>query len=245
MRNRSTIVARSGTFACTSGQFLAVCIGLVLLTAIPAVIAQTTQPAEMEDSTGLGYPDRDRAPIKYGGKLTGDWGGARKKLDDIGIRLDLYYQQQIQDNFRGGLDKHNAHRMTGSYDGILRLDFGKMDLIPNTGFYLKFKGSWSEGSGAGINWDKVGASDAADVNADASNDHAIFVDKWGFWYRPFGDRLEIRLGDLQTNKDLFDVSLYANNEDTDFLNQLSIRNATIPHRTGIGAFVRYTPREDF
>ncbi len=228
---------------CRTRIGLEACVGLVLLAAVPSGMAQTTQPAAPVDSAGQGAPELASVPLRYREKLTGDWGGARKTLDEMGIRFELYYQHQIQNNFRGGLDTHNAHRNTGSYDGILRLDFEKMDLIPNAGFYFKFKGTWSEANAAGINGDKVGASDAADVNADGSNNHAIFVAKWGFYQRFFDNQLEIRLGKLQTNKDLFDVSLYANNEDKDFLNQLSTRNATIPHETGIGAFVRYTPRD--
>jgi porin len=173
--------------------------------------------------------------------LTGDWGGVRSDLEDMGIKLSLSYQHQLQANFRGGLDTHNAHRNTGSYDAVIKLDFEKMHLIDNAGFYFKAKGNWSESSTIGINNDKVGASGAARVNSDVGPDDEIYMGKWWYWQKFMDDRIELRLGRLETNKDLFDVSLYANHEDKDFLNRLSIRNATIPHRTGLGAFLKVEP----
>jgi len=171
--------------------------------------------------------------------LTGDWGGARKELEDEGISFKLYYNQQFQQNFKGGLDTHNGHRLSGSYDLHLFLDFGKMKLIDDAGFFMETKGSWSDG----INPNKVGA--LFNVNSDAGDDHVIFVKKWWYWQKFAEKKVELRLGMLETNKDLFDVSSYANHEDKDFINRGSIRNATIPHRTGIGAFVKFQPAEWF
>ncbi len=168
--------------------------------------------------------------------LTGDWGGARTELEKKGITLQLYYNQQFQQNFRGGLDTHNGHRLSGSYDLNLILDFEKMGLLDDAGFFMRAaKGTWSDG----INPNKVGA--LFNVNSDAGDDHPIFVNKWWFWKKFADEKVEIRLGLLQTNKDLFDVSPYANHEDKDFLNRGSIRNATIPHGNGIGVFGKYQP----
>ncbi len=170
--------------------------------------------------------------------LTGDWGGARKEMEDKGITLQLYYNQQFQQNFKGGLDTHNGHRLSGSYDLNVLLDFEKMGFMDNAGFFLRAaKGTWSDG----INPNKVGALN--NVNQDAGDDHPIFVNKWWFWKKFADDKVELRLGLLQTNKDLFDVSPYANHEDKDFINRGSIRNATIPHRNGIGVFLKVQPVE--
>lgn len=170
-------------------------------------------------------------------RLTGEWGGVRTALEDKGVSLRLFYNQQFQQNLRGGLDTHNGHRLSGSYDLHLLLDFGKMKLLDNAGFFMETKGTWSDG----INPNKVGA--LLNVNADAGDDHAIFVKKWWYWQKFFQNKLEIRLGLLETNKNLFDVSAYVNNEDVDFINRGSIRNATVPHRAGIGAFAKYSPWE--
>ena len=93
--------------------------------------------------------------------LTGDWGGARPALADKGVELRLFYNQQLQKNFMGGLDTHSAQRLSGSYDLHLLLDFGKMGLWNDGGFFMETKGTWSKG----INPDKVGA--LFNVNADA------------------------------------------------------------------------------
>lgn len=167
--------------------------------------------------------------------LTGDWGGLRPQWEDKGITFELFYMQQLQKNFMGGLDTHSAQRLSGSYDLHLILDFSKMKLWDNAGFFMEAKGTWSKG----INPDKVGA--LFNVNADAGDNHAIFVNKWWYWQKFAEKKVELRLGMLETNKDLFDVSPYANHEDKDFINRGSIRNATIPHRKGIGAFLKFQP----
>lgn len=181
-------------------------------------------------------PEKNAENIWTRKTLTGDWGGARKDLEDKGITLQLYYNQQFQQNFKGGLDTHNGHRFTGSYDLNVLFDFEKMGFMDDAGFFLRAaKGTW----GDGINPGKVGGLN--NVNQDAGGDHAIFVNKWWFWKKFLDNKVELRLGLLQTNKDLFDVSPYANHEDKDFINRSSIRNATIPHRNGIGVFVKFQP----
>ena len=171
--------------------------------------------------------------------LTGDWGGARKELEEKGVTLQLYYNQQFQKNFQGGLDTHHAQRLSGSYDLDLILDFGKMGWMDDAGFYIRATGTWSDG----INPNKVGALN--NVNSDAGDDHAISVSKWWLWKRFADKKIELRLGLMQTNKDLFDVSAYANHEDKDFINRGSISNAAISHRKGIGAFVKVQPVDWF
>ncbi len=209
----------------------------------------TKNRTESVEESRKGDDQGDNPPTKDGpsnpfdlrttSNLTGDWGGLRSELKDHGVTINLYYNQQFQQNTRGGLETHNGHRLSGSYDLKFDFDFAKMGLIENAGFAFECKGTWSDG----INPDKVGA--IFNVNSDAGGDHPIFVNKWWYWQRFFDKRLELRLGRLETNKDLFDVSLYANHEDKDFLNRLSIRNGTIPHITGIGAFAKYSPVDWF
>jgi porin len=69
------------------------------------------------------------------------------------------------------------------------------------------------------------------------------VRKW--WYRQLllDDKLEFRIGRNQSHNDIFDVSLFANHEDKDILNNMSSRNPTIPHSNGMGAFVGIRPAD--
>ncbi len=209
------------------------CVFAALATSVSNGVAraQTSQPASA--------PARKPYDPWTSKTLTGDWGGVRTTMEDAGISLKLFYNQQYQQNFRGGLETNNGHRLSGSYDFVPELDFGKMGLIPNASFFMEAKGTWSDG----INPDKVGA--LFNVNSDAGDDHALFIKKW--WYKQFllDKKIELRLGMLESNKDLVDVSLYANHEDKDFLNRLSIRDGTIPHRTGLGAYLKLQPVDWF
>jgi porin len=170
--------------------------------------------------------------------LTGNWAGLRTDLENLGLTFRLFYNQQAQQNFHGGLRQDHG-RLSGSYDLQVELNFEKMGLFKGGGFFMEASGTWNEG----INPSKVGA--LFNVNADACGDYPIFVKKWWFKQSLLDQKIELRLGLLETNKDLFDVGLYANHEDKDFLNQISIRNPTIPHRKGLGAFVKVKPVDWF
>ena len=217
---------------------LGLCLNVVVFVGV-ALGQQSTQPAEEENTADERAVERKPYDFWGGKKLTGDWGGARTDLKDFGIDFTLSYQQHFQQNYRGGRETHNGHRQSGTYDFVMKLDFEKLGLIKNAGFYFKTKGGW----GDGISSNKVGA--LSRVNSDTGGDQPIFVKKWWHWQRFADEAVEVRLGNLQTNKDLFDVSLYAYHEDKDFLNRASIRNSTIPHRTGIGAFVKVEPVDGF
>lgn len=194
------------------------------------------------EQVSLGNHGEERSAYDFwtADQLTGDWGGLRSELKEHGFSLELSYQSQYQQNYSGGLETRNARRLTGTYDWRVELDFKKLglydaDLDYESGFYFKAKGSYGESL-----QDKVGS--LFDPNADPEDkDQPIYVDKWWLWQKFLGGKLELRLGVLQTVKDLFDVSLYANHEDKDFLNQASYRNMTIPHKTGMGAFLRAKP----
>jgi len=190
-------------------------------------------PAELEETA-------EPSDIWTAERLISDGLGIRPELQKIGLSVDLSYQQQWQQNFRGGKETHGTCRFTGSYDLTVELDFKQMGLIaPETdfesGFYIKAKGEYNRSI-----QEAVGS--LSNPNSDpGTKDQAIYVRKWWFWYKFFEEKLEFRLGVIQTHKDLFDVSLYANHEDKDFLNRASFRNPTIPHDAAMGAFVRVEP----
>jgi porin len=206
-----------------------------------SVLAQATQPVvdDVIQATETKMPEEEADSIWEWKKLTGTWGGVRDDLKEKGFRLSLSWQLQFQQNFKGGLETHNADRQSGSYDMKTLFDFGKMGLIPNAGFYLKAKGGLNKSIE-----DDVGTV-FADPNTDAYDDEPIYVSKWWYWHKFWDELIEVRLGVIESKKDLFDVSMYANHEDKHFMNKMSNFNITIPHDTGMGAFVRIKPNDWF
>lgn len=211
---------------------------------------QAEPPSTQPSSAACSQPASQPAPPREtasrpidrfwtGPRLLGDWGQARTELESVGIGINPTLQQQTQKNFRGGERVHNGHRFTGSYDLKFDIDFERMGLANGLGFAFEAKGTM----GDGITPTKVGS--LYEVNADAGGDFPIFVRKWWLRQLLFDDKLELRIGMLETNKDLVDVSLYANHEDKDFMNLLSIRNVTVPHRTGLGLFAKAQPTSWF
>lgn len=173
-------------------------------------------------------------------QMTGDWGGIRTQLEDIGITFALTYQQQYMVNMRGGLETKNGSDFGGSYDHTLELDFGKMKLIPGGSFFFRTKGTYGNEI-SDFDQEKIGA--LSRTNGDAGPEEPIFVDKWWYRQRLFDDRLEFRLGKIATAKDLFDVSTIAGSEDKQFLNQALTVNRAIAHRNGLGIYVNAWPTD--
>lgn len=123
-------------------HFCALVTVVAFMLAVGPLVAQTTRPA-MEDA---GNRNQDLLQDFWTSKkMTSDWGGARTQLDDLGLRFDLSFQHQWQQNFKGGVHTHRAYRDTGTYDLVFRLDFEKLGLYENAGFYFKSKGSYGDG----------------------------------------------------------------------------------------------------
>jgi porin len=172
--------------------------------------------------------------------LTGDWGGVRTQLDDLGIVVELKGNTQMMVNMRGGRETKNGHDSAASYNLEFLLDFEKMELLDGASFFFEAKGT-SGGELNDFDREKVGA--LSKTNADAKREEPIFVDKWWWAQRLFEDRVELRLGRIESEKDLFDVNAVAGHEDKQFMNKALVRNPTISHRLGLGVFTRVEPTD--
>ncbi|HPD29619.1 MAG TPA: carbohydrate porin [Phycisphaerae bacterium] len=193
---------------------------LVVLFVVPMVIAQPTT-----------------APAGYGGswtewsKATGDWGGARTALADKGITLDWGITQIVQENMHGGADTNSAIKYSGSSSLELKLDTGKMGLWPGGTFVFHGEPRW----GRGINR-FVGSLMPANMDAlMPGGDDSCEMTLSEFFYQQvlFEGKLVLLAGKLDGSR-AFDTNMFANNEETQFMN-VALRNYPM-----IPQFIPYT-----
>lgn len=208
------------------------CLGLVFLISSGATtLAQASRVLELAGS-------RAASPLfdLNSKTMTGDWGGARTEMEDLGVRFKIRLMNQIMVNMHGGRETKNGHDTAGSYDFNLYFDLEKMNLVENAEFWIRAKGTWG-GDDSDFDKEKVGGF--FKTNQDASSEEPIFVDKWHFKQRLFDGRLEYRIGRMEPVKDLFDTSKIIGHEDKYFLNRALVRNATIPSSKGLGVYVNW------
>lgn len=157
----------------------------------------------------------------------------RTWLDDHGIKCSLSYEQQGFLNLQGGRDTERPFKQSGSYDLILRFDSEKMGLWEGGYGYIKAKGNWRESLGFGST--KVGS--LSRVNVDEGEDDPIFISKWWVGQTFLDGFFDLRLGRLESRKDLFDLNEYARHEDFQFFNEWLRANPTVPHTTAGDVFL--------
>ena len=191
-------------------------------------LAQVAAPAEPPERS----PDRFFSPESR--TLTGDWGGLRSTLEDKGVHLSLILTAAYAQNFRGGLNTHNANAFSGDWRMNLTLDFDEMGLIPGGFFFIRGKSSWNKG----VNAD-VGSLSAIQWVFGSGGDEEFYIDKWWYGQRLWNDRIELRLGKLLTPADLFDIAAYAKWPWDHFQNANLNRSPNIPHRKSLGAYVKF------
>jgi len=170
-----------------------------------------------------------------------------------GGALDLQFSatQVYQQNVRGGLSTHRrAGRFSGSYDIELDADLEKLSGIENGRVYMLTEGNWSKSGGIS----DVAVGSYFGVNGDARNRIAMVVTE--FWYEHlFAEgSLMVRVGKMDLTGGFmhsgcpvaFDCSMYANDENTQFLNDALINNPTIPFPDyGLGISLRYSLSGDW
>ena len=169
--------------------------------------------------------------------MTGDWGGVRTFLVDHGISIGLAYQQQTFFNAHGGKDTEQGFREAGSYDLALKADTKKLGLWDGGYAYVKIKGNWRDSTG--LNGGKIGA--LSRPNSDEGEDDTIFFAKWWIGQKFYHNIFDLRVGRLESKKDLFDRNAYAEREDYMFMNNWFRRNPSIPHTLAGGAWLKSQP----
>ena len=186
-------------------------------------------------------------PIWQQETLTNGFFGLNDRLADSGIELALSATHIYQANVKGGLSTHNHRgRHSGSYDLELSADFQKLFGIEGGRLYMLTEGKWSKSGG--IDAPSVGS--AFGVNGDAAPRRSMDITE--LWYEQvFADEtIHLRFGKMDLTGGFehhgcpvaFDCSAFANNENTQFLNNALINNPTIPFPDyGLGVAVHYHP----
>jgi porin len=192
-------------------------VGLAVLAA--ALIGST---ARAEPGSSVGHH------LLHSARLFGDPGGARSRLEELGVTVQLFYNQFLAwKPAGGGIDPSSTTGHSGSYDFITLVDLEALTGWPAAEFLLRVKGQYDRNINA-----SVGAlSNPID---DADFDEPIYVDELWLQQRLWRDRLRLRLGFLE-QQTLFDRNAYANSEDRQFMSTFLDNNAVVPLPNGLGA----------
>ncbi len=204
-----------------------------------AFLSSPRAPAQTRDaqpSAAVETRTADRALDLNCNYMTGDWGGTRTDLEDLGVKFKITLMNQLMVNMHGGRETKNGHDTAGSYEFDLYLDMKKTLDIDGATFWIRGKGTWG-GDDSDFDEEKIGGF--FKTNQDADSEEPIFVDKWHWQQFLFDKRVEFRLGRQEPVKDLFDTSKIIGHEDKYFLNRALVRNATIPSRKGLALFARW------
>lgn len=141
-----------------------------------------------------------------GDYATGDWGGMRTKLEDIGITPEAAYTTDILAVHNGNADG-NSNNDGWDYAGMLEFginfDFEKLAGIP--GFSLYASGAWS--SGHDLSERQVGNLFAVQQ---IFTGREVRLGQLYLQQELYDDRLAFKLGRLTTEEDFLSSDIYAN-----------------------------------
>jgi len=202
----------------------------LVLSAVAAFFACNLAPTEAPQKPA---PEPHRLLSLDSRTLTGDWGGFRRTLDDQGVRVNLFLNQQYQAVAKGGFPSERDDRSSASTDAFVSLDLGRMKLLSDADVLLQLQSNW----GRGIN--PITGS-LVDVNDDSDGDLGLHVAQ--FWFRKhlLERKAALTLGflDFQT---IVDRNAYANSEDKQFWNQALDNNPLVPLAIGLGMWLEVRP----
>lgn len=169
-------------------------------------------------------------------QLLDDPGGARTRLERLGIVPQLFAQHFVSWKAPGGgADPGGEFGHSGSYDLFVLVDAEELAGLPGLDLLAHAKGIY----GRSVN-DAVGAiSDPID---DADADVPIYVEQLWLEQALLRDRLHLRAGML-SQQTVFDRNAYANSEDRQFLATFLDNDGVVPLPRGLGADLIASPTD--
>ncbi len=164
----------------------------------------------------------------------GDAGGARSRLERMGVQLRLFYDQYLSGKpSKGGAEPDAGFGHSGSYDFFAQADLDALVGWRGATMLLHVKGQYDRSVNG-----EVGALSAPIDDADF--DEPIYVDELWLQQTAWSGRLRLRLG-FAEQQTIFDRNAYANSEDRQFLTTFLDNNAVVPLPNGLGASLIVAP----
>jgi len=202
----------------------------ILLAALGAALVSAPRQAVAERGPGWSLGRH----LSGSQQLLDDPGGARTRLEQLGIVAQLFYQHFVSwKPPGGGVASSGAFGHSASYDLFGLVDAEELVGWPGLDLLVRARGLY----GRNLN-DEVGAlSDPID---DADFDAPIYVDELWLEQALLDDRVRVRLGMLE-QQTLFDRNAYANSEDIQFLATFLDNDGVVPLPRGLGAALLVTP----
>lgn len=176
------------------------------------------------------------------------------QFDDIlelsGIDFALGLTSIYQANAKGGISTHRQQgRWSGSYDFEMNAELERLLGMEGGTIYMHSEGTWPRRD---VNEASIGS--AFGINGDFAPRETFNVIE--LWYQQtcLDDALQIRLGKIDMTGGFecrgcpvsFDGNMYANDENTQFINSALVNNPTIPFPDyGLGAIAYWNPIESW
>jgi porin len=165
--------------------------------------ASAADPAETEKSKLMQFLEQDY--------LLGDWGGLRTDLSNRGVDFEFFYLGAVPSSLSGGI-KHGS-----VYEGalLMTLDLDSQKLVGYQG------GHFHAGSVYIHNGPEFAKFYVGDLNKASLLDFPDTFRLWELWYQHkfFGDRLTLKLGQLDIGQDFIKPEFYNSLASLNFLNQ--------------------------
>jgi porin len=206
----------------------------ILAVACPAAPAGADGPASGDGAAG-GPAARLIRHLGESPRLLGDPGGARSRLEQLGIGFQLFFNDYLGGKVRGGRNPDDAIANSASYDFFTLVDMESLGVVEGLAMLLHVKGN----HGRNVNPDVGALSDPID---DADGDWPIYVAEAWAEQSLLQERFRIRLGYLD-QQTVFDRNAFANSEDKQFMSTFLDNNPIVPLKIGLGATLLLDPVE--
>ena len=167
---------------------------------------------------------------------SGDWGGVRSSIDDMGLHIEPGFTGVWQANHRGGLRSRPRGKATASWDVVFAFDTARAGLWEGGELFVYVEGS----SGKGIDGPYTGSLFGANGDADSTGGRWSQVSECWYQQAIGEDLIVLKCGKIDATGD-FDANAFANDECTQFLNAALVNNPAIPfpdYALGGSVFVR-------
>jgi porin len=168
-------------------------------------------------------------------RLLGDPGGARSRLEQLGIGFQLFVNDYLGAKVRGGRNPDRAVANSASYDFFALADMESLGGLDGLVMLLHAKGN----HGRNVNPDVGALSDPID---DADGSWPVYVAEAWAEQSLVRQRVRFRLGYLD-QQTVFDRNAFANSEDKQFMSTFLDNNPIVPLKIGLGATLLLDPLE--